>query len=120
MEQSVKKNADKLVAPKSFCGMPVAMRGKKKNKRPRLLFQGGSVLVGATLHANGFSKTGKGDYCISWVGRSLRGHDFKHIKGWQRINFFPRTQEITRKDALAQNIIKMQQLHGAKHFDFIP
>jgi len=37
-----------------------------------------------------------------------------------QVNHFPRTYEITRKDRLAINIQRMQQIHGIRHFDFIP
>lgn len=38
----------------------------------------------------------------------------------QRVNHFPRSYELTRKDRLYKNIEKVQRLKGMKHFDFIP
>jgi tubulin polyglutamylase TTLL5 len=39
---------------------------------------------------------------------------------FQRVNHFPKSCELTRKDRLYKNIEKMQQEKGFKHFDFIP
>ncbi|CAH1107627.1 unnamed protein product [Psylliodes chrysocephalus] len=44
--------------------------------------------------------------------RSLASH--------QRVNHFPRSYELTRKDRLYKNIERMQHTKGFKHFDFIP
>ena len=37
-----------------------------------------------------------------------------------KVNHFPKSLEITRKDNLCKNIQKMQQLHGVRNFNFIP
>ncbi|CAG9861928.1 unnamed protein product [Phyllotreta striolata] len=39
---------------------------------------------------------------------------------YQRVNHFPRSYELTRKDRLYKNIERMQHTKGLKHFDFIP
>ena len=39
---------------------------------------------------------------------------------YQKVNHFPRSNEITRKDSLYKHIARMQTLHGARHFDFVP
>lgn len=38
----------------------------------------------------------------------------------QRVNHFPRSYELTRKDRLYKNIERMQHAKGFKNFDFIP
>lgn len=38
----------------------------------------------------------------------------------QRVNHFPRSFELTRKDRLFKNIERMQHLKGFKNFNFIP
>lgn len=38
----------------------------------------------------------------------------------QRVNHFPRSFELTRKDRLFKNIERMQYLKGFKNFNFIP
>ncbi len=39
---------------------------------------------------------------------------------YQKINHFPRSYEITRKDLMYQNLARMQGIHGERHFPFIP
>ena len=39
---------------------------------------------------------------------------------FQRVNHFPRSYELTRKDRLAKNCERMAQNKSAKMFDFIP
>ena len=38
----------------------------------------------------------------------------------QKVNHFPRSIEITRKDLFYQRMSRMQALCGAKNYDFIP
>lgn len=45
---------------------------------------------------------------------------FRSLASHQRINHFPRSYELTRKDRLYKNIERMQHAKGYKHFDFIP
>jgi hypothetical protein len=73
------------------------------------------------MKANNFGKTNKEDlYSVYWASHTIRGEEYKRMKSWQRCNQFPRTHEITRKDALARNIKKMQQIHALRDFDFLP
>ncbi len=37
-----------------------------------------------------------------------------------KVNHFPKSMEITRKDFMHKNISKMQIAYGYKNFDFIP
>ena len=38
----------------------------------------------------------------------------------QKINHFPSSYEITRKDRLCFNLNKMQERYGKENFDFVP
>eukprot|EP00047_Mylnosiga_fluctuans_P018080 m.66720 g.66720 ORF g.66720 m.66720 type:complete len:696 (-) comp7421_c0_seq2:1296-3383(-) len=44
---------------------------------------------------------------------------FCAMKGYQRINHFPGTKEISRKDNLARNLVRMQKL-CPEHYGFFP
>lgn len=104
-------------------GLPMSHRVKSGKKRPRLLYKmdkGRVGLVPTVMRANGIGRTSKADFCVYWASHDLRSHEFKEMKGWQRVNQFPRTREITMKDALARNVVKMQQLYGKGRFDFLP
>jgi hypothetical protein len=55
-----------------------------------------------------------------WSSKHLKGHSFTQLKRGQKVNLFPRSWECTRKDALCRNINTMAQLHGVRHFPFMP
>ncbi|XP_048734056.1 tubulin polyglutamylase TTLL5-like isoform X6 [Ostrea edulis] len=60
------------------------------------------------------------DFNIIWTGGHLKPFTLRSLTEFQRVNHFPRSYEITRKDRLFKNIQRMQQIKGVKHFDFIP
>lgn len=45
---------------------------------------------------------------------------YRSLNEFQKVNHFPSSYEITRKDKLCQNFVKMQELHGYKDFEKIP
>src|SRR5690606_38727525 len=45
---------------------------------------------------------------------------FQTLNQYQKINHFPRAYEITRKNHMYKNIIRMQELHGKENFDIVP
>eukprot|EP00752_Nemacystus_decipiens_P009213 g8229.t1 len=98
--------------------------------RPTFKFVGAEPkLVLATLQAQRFTRhTGAraarggagATWRLLWSSQHLRSHVFRNLKRGQRINSFPRTYECTRKDALSRNMNRMSQVHGARHFGFVP
>lgn len=66
------------------------------------------------------STTNNDDIRIIWSNQHLKSNVFKSLKKYQRINLFPCSFECTRKDSLANNINRMIQFHGQKHFQFFP
>lgn len=57
---------------------------------------------------------------ILWTGLHMKPDVLRGLLPFQRVNHFPRSYELTRKDRLYKNIEKMQQLRGLKHFDIVP
>ena len=53
-----------------------------------------------------------------WTGS--HPHIFKSMLPHQRVNHFPRSYELTRKDRMYKNIERLQISKGPKHFNFIP
>lgn len=45
---------------------------------------------------------------------------YEGLNEFQKVNHFPWSFEITRKDKLWQNYVRMQELHGYKEFEKIP
>lgn len=57
---------------------------------------------------------------ILWTTKSLKNFFFTSLGKFQRVNQFPRSTELTRKDSLMKKIQSMQQTYGIRNFDFIP
>ncbi|KAI9337992.1 tubulin-tyrosine ligase family-domain-containing protein [Obelidium mucronatum] len=79
-------------------------------------------IVRATLANCGFKECGptQGDWNLFWCNGKMEPHDFRTLNKYQKINKFPRMSEMCRKDKLYLNISRMKQVHGDRHFDFIP
>ncbi|XP_037073354.1 tubulin polyglutamylase TTLL5-like [Pollicipes pollicipes] len=60
------------------------------------------------------------DFNILWTGVHPKPFVLRNLYDYQRVNHFPRSYELTRKDRLCKNIERMKYIRGAKHFDFIP
>lgn len=79
-------------------------------------------LLKTILNSHGFQEcqSYSKDYNLLWTGGHVRPYSLRTMGEFQKINHFPRSYELTRKDRLFKNIQKMQQLKGLKHFDFVP
>ncbi|XP_049776569.1 tubulin polyglutamylase TTLL5 isoform X1 [Schistocerca cancellata] len=84
--------------------------------------QAETKLLAAILNAHGMREVHNSipDFNLLWTGVHPKPHVLKDLTAYQRVNHFPRSFELTRKDRLCKNVEKMQMLKGAKHFDFIP
>ena len=79
-----------------------------------------SRLLRAVLEDNGFVESTGNDWNFCWSGGHVKPYTLQGLNEYQKVNHFPRTYEITRKDKLYKNVCKMRQIYGAKHFDFLP
>jgi len=77
-------------------------------------------IVEAILKAQGFVST-DGACNVLWTGGHLKNEEIKELKlnPYQKINHFPRTVDITRKDKLYQQMKRMQDTYGME-YGFIP
>ncbi|CAG9322959.1 unnamed protein product [Blepharisma stoltei] len=76
-------------------------------------------LIRRTCEENGLREH-KSEWRILWGNKNMRSNVYTGLARWQKINHFPRSFEITKKDCLFKNIAKMQALHGIDQFGFIP
>uniref|UniRef100_A0A8C0JNT2 Tubulin--tyrosine ligase-like protein 5 n=1 Tax=Canis lupus dingo TaxID=286419 RepID=A0A8C0JNT2_CANLU len=60
------------------------------------------------------------DYNLMWTGSHLKPFLLRTLSEAQKVNHFPRSYELTRKDRLYKNIIRMQHTHGFKAFHILP
>ena len=77
-------------------------------------------LVRSTLETMGFGHTDSHDWNIMWIGSSAQQYLYEGLNQYQRINHFPNSHEITRKDKLCMSLLVMQEKYGKEEFDFIP
>ncbi|KAL4713068.1 hypothetical protein ACJJTC_001122 [Scirpophaga incertulas] len=79
-------------------------------------------LLNRLLQAHGLVATSADDknYGLLWSGLHPKPDVLRAMSPYQRVNHFPRSYELTRKDKLFKNIEKMQYFRGVKHFDFVP
>ncbi|XP_037876384.1 tubulin polyglutamylase TTLL5 isoform X1 [Bombyx mori] len=79
-------------------------------------------LLQRLLQAHGLQETtiDSKDFNLLWSGLHPKPDVLRSLSPYQRVNHFPRSYELTRKDKLFKNIEKMQYFRGLKHFDFIP
>eukprot|EP00118_Oscarella_pearsei_P001491 m.7589 g.7589 ORF g.7589 m.7589 type:complete len:786 (+) comp19114_c0_seq1:73-2430(+) len=72
------------------------------------------------LTRSGFSATKKNDDWLGCWGKHMKSTAFRSVMNFQKINHFPGTFEIGRKDRLWRNLVRMQARHGKKEYDFFP
>ncbi|TNV86713.1 hypothetical protein FGO68_gene4505 [Halteria grandinella] len=85
-------------------------------------------LVKLTLESNGFKQTESSNFSVCWLGninnQVNKYQFFENLSEYQKINHFPMSTEITRKDRLAANIKKMlskfQSAQEQGELDLIP
>ncbi|XP_056282088.1 tubulin polyglutamylase TTLL5 isoform X3 [Pseudoliparis swirei] len=81
-----------------------------------------SRLVRGLLTNHGFHEVhpNSNDFNLMWMGSHLKPYILRSLQDFQKVNHFPRSYELTRKDRLYKNIQRMQQTHGFKHFHIVP
>ena len=79
-----------------------------------------SKLVRTTLEYNGFMNTDGHDWNIMWLSSSAKPYLYQGLNEFQKINHFPNSNEITRKDRLCENIVRMQEDHGKEKYHIVP
>merc|ERR1719412_2890859 len=84
--------------------------------------QADAKIVSQIFHAHGFHEVGPNnvDFNLMWTGSHPKPQAFKSMLPHQRVNHFPRSYELTRKDRMYKNIERLQHAKGPKHFNFIP
>uniref|UniRef100_A0A8C2U9P6 Tubulin--tyrosine ligase-like protein 5 n=1 Tax=Coturnix japonica TaxID=93934 RepID=A0A8C2U9P6_COTJA len=81
-----------------------------------------SRLVRSILTSHGFHEVhpNSSDYNLMWTGSHLKPYLLRSLTDIQKVNHFPRSYELTRKDRLYKNVSRMQLSHGFKTFHILP
>ncbi|KAL2916373.1 Tubulin polyglutamylase ttll4 [Polyrhizophydium stewartii] len=67
-----------------------------------------------------FKLVRSGDEWVGYWGKHLPSEKYKSIEPWQKINHFPMSFEIGRKDRLYTNLMAMRSRIGSEMVDFMP
>ena len=80
------------------------------------------TIVKAVMAENGFAEVHPHSslFNVQWTGCGLKADGLRHLAEFQKVNHFPQSFEITRKDRLYHNVHRCQQLYGVRHFGFVP
>lgn len=91
-----------------------------KESQYKFKFTNGVVgLVKHLLEENGFAETPNNDATIIWNIGVVPPSVYQSLGAYAKINHFPKTYEITRKDLMLVNLSKMKSKHPA-HYNFFP
>lgn len=78
------------------------------------------LIVRRTISNSGFKITKKTlQWCGTW-GKHMKSPCFKSVREFQKINHFPGTFQIGRKDKMWKNFLRLQTKFGKEEFGFIP
>jgi len=77
-------------------------------------------VVKNVIARTGFVPSTKRREWIGYWGKHMKATAFRNIQPHQKVNHFPGTFEIGRKDKLWKNLNKAQIKHSKKEYDFIP
>ncbi|XP_062390965.1 tubulin polyglutamylase TTLL4 isoform X2 [Sardina pilchardus] len=77
-------------------------------------------VVKHTITRSHFKVTKKNDDWLGCWGHHMKSLGFKTIREYQKLNHFPGSFQIGRKDRLWRNLSKMQARFGKREFNFFP
>ena len=78
-------------------------------------------LIRYLLEDNGFIEANSSQaWTMQWSCCTLKSDVFQFLGPYQKVNHFPKSIELTRKDCMYRNLARMEAIHGNRHYDFLP
>jgi len=77
-------------------------------------------IVRETFISNGLCQTQEKDWLVQWCGPSMKASDYAALHEYQRVNHFPGSTELTRKDRMWKHLAEIAQTFGKDSFGFVP
>ena len=77
-------------------------------------------MVRSLLENNNFYHTDGHDWNVLWTCTSCKPYIYEGLNQYQKINHFPNSFELTRKDRLCLNVVAAQDKFGKEEFDILP
>ena len=99
---------------------PVLMNKNGYNFR---FFNTDVKIVRYVLEDNGFRENNNlrnQDWMLMWSTCGYKSDIYQILTKYQKINHFPRSTELTRKDCMYSRMARMKAIYGEKAFNFIP
>lgn len=120
--------------PSLFCNVPPVIRFCTENQRIeplplplRKMMKWKMSTITPNVVKNTVTRSGfrliSGDEGNDWLGtwsRHMKPICFKAIREYQKVNHFPGSFQIGRKDRLWRNLSHMQAVYSKREFDFVP
>ncbi|KYN42127.1 Tubulin polyglutamylase TTLL4 [Trachymyrmex septentrionalis] len=78
------------------------------------------ILVRRTVVNSGYRLMKKCRYWSGTWGKHMKSISYKSLKESQKVNHFPGTFQIGRKDRLWRNLSRMMMKYGKREFGFVP
>ncbi|XP_060848643.1 tubulin monoglutamylase TTLL4-like isoform X1 [Rhopalosiphum padi] len=78
------------------------------------------IVVRRTIQNSGFKLVRKSNDWVGTWGKHMKSLCFKTLREQQKLNHFPGTFQIGRKDRLWKNLHRLMLKYGKEHFGFIP
>ncbi|CAE8662814.1 unnamed protein product [Polarella glacialis] len=94
--------------------------GAQANTPSMFHLQSEAPILRETFLLNGLLPTIDNNFMIHWSGPNIRDSVYQVLNEWQRINHFPGSTELTRKDRLWVHFAQMAEMFGTGAFDFVP
>jgi tubulin polyglutamylase TTLL5 len=85
-----------------------------------LASRGECRLLQTLLEDHGFVQTRARAFNLLWLNCPVKPALLLGLNKYQKVNHFPRTQELTRKDLLTRTLMAMREAHGSSACDFLP
>ncbi len=86
-------------------------------------FQTGKVrLIKCLLDENGFKDChfNNKNWTIQWSSSPFKMETYRNLLPYQKLNHFPNSFHLTRKDLMNKTVSKMQVKYGITHYGFLP
>ena len=92
------------------CGLRYRMSVHSSPEILRVMLEGAGFRRGPRTH----------QFDLLWLPGPVPLKRFESLKRQQRVNHFPKTSELARKDKLYHNLKRMKHLHGRAEYGFLP
>jgi tubulin polyglutamylase TTLL5 len=79
-------------------------------------------LIRFTLEDNGFrhAEGQNNDWQLTWSSTNIKSQLYQSLTKYQKVNHFPKSTEICRKDCMYKHLARLREIHGPKHFKWLP